>query len=378
MAQRRAKFILFIAIRLILVASLALALFEGRKLLLFATSILLAITFLPTFVENVFKKRAGILLDAVIFIVIFGAMSYFEIRGVYSNFIILAGLMNLAKAIAVGLLGFSLVFSFFKYLKLEGNILAVSFFSFCFAFTIGTLLEMGEILADDFLGFRIHSSGAFGTAGDLGIYLAVAFVISSAGYISLKKGKRILVSTFFEDFIEKNHRFFGIKGALEEDCVADVSELIKKGEGNNLEFKSTLRKNLHTKSFDKQIEHAILKTINAYLNSDGGTLLIGVSDKGEILGIEPDEFEREEHANRHLNNIISTNLGAEFMPFVKAELIKIEDKTIIKVNCRKSDREAFLKHGNEEQFYIRRGSLSMPLSGSALLKYVESEFRKKD
>ena len=125
MAQRRAKFILFIAIRLILVASLALALFEGRKLLLFATSILLAITFLPTFVENVFKKRAGILLDAVIFIVIFGAMSYFEIRGVYSNFIILAGLMNLAKAIAVGLLGFSLVFSFFKYLKLEGNILAV-------------------------------------------------------------------------------------------------------------------------------------------------------------------------------------------------------------------------------------------------------------
>ena len=33
------------------------------------------------------------------------------------------------------------------------------------------------------------------------------------------------------------------------------------------------------------METACLKTICGFLNSNGGTLLIGVSDKGEIIGL---------------------------------------------------------------------------------------------
>jgi hypothetical protein len=36
------------------------------------------------------------------------------------------------------------------------------------------------------------------------------------------------------------------------------------------------------------------------------------------------------------------------------------------------------QNGNEEEFYVRRGQHSMPLSGSSLLKYIENKFRKKD
>ena len=64
--------------------------------------------------------------------------------------------------------------------------------------------------------------------------------------------------------------------------------LIAQGESNTLEFKSTLRYCLRQKSPQKYVEHAVMKTIAAYLNSEGGVLLIGVDDNGIILGLEND------------------------------------------------------------------------------------------
>ena len=59
-----------------------------------------------------------------------------------------------------------------------------------------------------------------------------------------------------------------------------TGELIDVGESGEVEFKSTLRWHLHAERMDKEIEHASLKTIAAFLNTAGGTLLIGVNDDG--------------------------------------------------------------------------------------------------
>jgi len=66
--------------------------------------------------------------------------------------------------------------------------------------------------------------------------------------------------------------------------------LIEQGENDNVEFKSTLRYNLFTKKNDKEIEHAVLKSITAFMNSSGGTLIIGVDDKKNSLGLNNDNF----------------------------------------------------------------------------------------
>jgi predicted HTH transcriptional regulator len=42
------------------------------------------------------------------------------------------------------------------------------------------------------------------------------------------------------------------------------------------------------KQIQKALRKSITKTIAAFLNTLGGTLLIGVSDSGNVLGIEPD------------------------------------------------------------------------------------------
>src|ERR1700736_4234749 len=81
----------------------------------------------------------------------------------------------------------------------------------------------------------------------------------------------------------------------------NAAELIKRGESKTLEFKSTLRWNLkEDRRDDKAITHAVLKTIAAFLNTDGGDLLVGVADDGSIIGIERDQLDNDDKFMRHL------------------------------------------------------------------------------
>lgn len=377
-ANRKVRFVLINLVRILLVAAFVMAYIENRRLLLVATAAFFIATLLPDLMGMIFKKYSNALFEVILLLFIFSMLSYWEIRGVYSNFIVLAEMMNVAEAIAIGFIGLTLIYSLFKNTKLEESVFVLSIFSFCFAFSIGVIIELGKILSDEMFGFNFHQASVFGMAGDLGVYLVACLFVSAIGYYSLKRKKNIFISRALESFIGNNLKVLGFNQEAEENHPDRIKELIKKGEANNLEFKSTLRKNLNTKTFDRQIEHSVLKTVNAYLNSDGGTLLIGVSDKGEIMGMENDEFKSKEHINRHINNLITNHIGAEFMPMIKADVVDVDGKMLVKVECKKSDRESFLAHGDEEEFYIRRGSLSMPLSGSALLKYIETKFRKED
>src|SRR5262249_5865593 len=79
-----------------------------------------------------------------------------------------------------------------------------------------------------------------------------------------------------------------------------LAEVLRGGESATVEFKSSLRVNLHTRNRDAKIEHAVLKTIAAFLNSDGGILVVGVDDKGIPLGLDADGFQSEDKMLQHL------------------------------------------------------------------------------
>jgi len=66
---------------------------------------------------------------------------------------------------------------------------------------------------------------------------------------------------------------------------ASVAELVARGESDRVEFKSTARINLHTGAKDERMEQVVAKTVGAFLNAEGGTLLIGVDDAGQALGL---------------------------------------------------------------------------------------------
>ncbi len=158
-----------------------------------------------------------------------------------------------------------------------------------------------------------------------------------------------------------------------EDPVLRVHRLINEGEGNKVEFKSTVRVNLKNGKTGKEIEFAWLKAVIAFLNSDGGILLIGVADNGKILGLETDNFENDDRCLLHIKNLFNQHVGAEFSDFVDFTLVEIDDKKIITADCHPAGKPVFLKVGKNEEFYIRSGPSNSKLSPSQMIRYIQQK-----
>lgn len=157
---------------------------------------------------------------------------------------------------------------------------------------------------------------------------------------------------------------------LTEDEEQKLRGLIQQGESLTQEFKSTLRWNLKTGKPGKEIELAWLKTVVAYLNTKGGKIFIGVRDDGEIFGLEADHFKNDDKLLLHVNNLIKQHIGLEFSRYITVELHTLDERNILVITCETSPEPVFLKHNNEELFYIRTGPASIKLSLSEVLKYV--------
>jgi DNA-binding response OmpR family regulator len=152
------------------------------------------------------------------------------------------------------------------------------------------------------------------------------------------------------------------------------SELIKEGETERVEFKSTLRWNIFSNKIDKSIEHSALKTITAFLNSEGGILIIGVDDCQNIIGLQYDKFKNSDKMNLHLINLIKSHIGIDYCNFIQTNFEKIEGKEILRIDIGKAKTPAFLKHGKDESFYIRTGPASTNLPVSKVHDYIKNRF----
>ena len=154
-----------------------------------------------------------------------------------------------------------------------------------------------------------------------------------------------------------------------EELLAEIES----GESMKREFKSSLRYHIHKKQHDEVITHACLKTIAAFLNSDGGVLLIGVEDSGEICGIEHDGFPNDDKFLLHLYNYIQEWLGNQHASKIKTDMMTLKGKRICRVECQPCSGEwAYLKRKGEEEFLVRVGPSSKPLLPSEILPYTAS------
>lgn len=149
-----------------------------------------------------------------------------------------------------------------------------------------------------------------------------------------------------------------------------LRSLIDAGENHRFEMKSTLRWNLKADKPGKEIETSWLKTVIAFLNTDGGILLVGVEDDGNILGLEPDRFLNADKYLLHVNNLIRKRIGLEVIQRIKFGLEPLEGKEILCIQCLPSPEAVFLKTGEDEEFYVRMGPGSRKLTSRETLKYM--------
>ncbi len=162
-----------------------------------------------------------------------------------------------------------------------------------------------------------------------------------------------------------------IKGGFQVLSERDIHNLVSMGETDTVEFKSTLRVNLHTGQTDKKMENACLKTVAAFLNTNGGILLVGVDDDGNVLDLEVDNFVNEDKQLLHFNNLVKSYLGVEYSQFIRANMEDFNDKRIILIQVLPSPRPVFFTSDNDEIFYIRAGNATQQLKPSEVLAYLE-------
>lgn len=361
-------------VRVVLILAVITAYLNHRRLVLLISTLAFVVTFLPYLVHKKFAIKIPEDLEIIIILFIYGTLFFGVNQGFYERYWWWDVILNLGASIGLGFIGLTILYVLYKDEQLDASPIIISLFTFCFAFALGTLLEFFEFFLDGVLGFNLQLS-LFDTMKDLIVDAVGAIMVAVAGYIYLQKGKDNMISKFIINFVEKNPLLFRSKKP--ETNEDKIKKIIEKGETETQEFKSTSRTNIFTKEFDRKIEHSNLKTISAFLNSNGGLLLIGISDKGDIPGIERDNFQDNDKAILHLTNLIKNYLGKEFFRFIEISIIKIGDKSIIKIECQKSDKPCFLKFNQAEEFYIRNGPSSVKLDGGSLIDYVNRRFVKE-
>ncbi len=155
---------------------------------------------------------------------------------------------------------------------------------------------------------------------------------------------------------------------------AEIARLIASGESEGLEFKSSARWNLKANMADKKMEEVIAKTVAAFLNADGGALLIGVSDEGEVLGLENDFATLGKKPNRDGFELFLTDLlfgGKLWLSgLIEIGFLEVAGKTICKVSVKPSPQPVWTEVNGAERLFVRTGNSTRELSASEAYAYA--------
>lgn len=151
---------------------------------------------------------------------------------------------------------------------------------------------------------------------------------------------------------------------------------IREGESKHTEFKETLSLDVKKQIKEKYIETEALKTVVAFLNTEGGVLLIGISDDEKITGLnyEIEKFyKNEDKFMLQWRNLLKEHIGEEYYPFIDSKIVSVEGKLILRVECQASLSPCYL---DKIVFYVRTNPATDKLEGQKLVDYVNNHFQK--
>ena len=197
----------------------------------------------------------------------------------------------------------------------------------------------------------------------------------------------------YEDFLTERRKLLAVSinsylSGLAAEHVEDygeatIEELIAEGESEELEFKSSLRWDYRQGCVNKILEGVILKTVAAFANSDGGTLLIGIDDDGNALGLDNDYASLNGDKDRfelHLRSILNQHIDRAFVAkSIKTRFPEVDGVEICQVDVAASSEPIAIevkdKNGvSAEKLFVRSGHSSHELSISEFNVYRKGRF----
>lgn len=217
-------------------------------------------------------------------------------------------------------------------------------------------LQLGRIFSESFVhSFSLHM---------MPMSLAFAVVGLAAGVVS---------GLYYKSIKRKNRQLYGKRQLLQQS----LPNLIACGESEYVEFKSSLRYDYRQVKTDKNLEHVVLKEIAGFLNANGGVLIIGVDDTGQILGLENDYWtlkkKNKDGFQQRIIMLVSNAFGKDICSRIHLTFQCIQNNEICTIYIENSHRPVYLNEGNRTVFYLRTGNITNPLTTSETVKYLKTK-----
>ncbi len=152
-----------------------------------------------------------------------------------------------------------------------------------------------------------------------------------------------------------------------------VEALLLAGETDHVEFKEAARHNKHTDERDARLETAVTKTVAGFLNARGGTLLIGVTDNGEVLGLEQD-LQHMKHPDLDRYQLwLSDLLDTTALSSITIDFPEINSHQIARLKASRHPEPVYARpSGGQPQvnFYLRTGNSTRQLLLDEAVTYI--------
>ncbi|MYA30150.1 MAG: DUF262 domain-containing protein [Gammaproteobacteria bacterium] len=195
----------------------------------------------------------------------------------------------------------------------------------------------------------------------------------------------------YGEFCEKRRRLIGqvVRKGFEKlwdsqvESTRDhslIQDLIADGESNVLEFKESARWSYGTDKKGKS-EQIIVKSVAGFMNSEGGTLLIGVADDGTIKGLKQD-YETLSRGHRDgyelfLTQLIGDKITGPSPSLCRISFQEVDGRDVCRVDVAASSKPVFARPMNSREFtdfWVRQGNKTEQFYGRELLDYKEDHW----
>jgi len=162
---------------------------------------------------------------------------------------------------------------------------------------------------------------------------------------------------------------------LRDEMIRDLPLVIASGESERVEFKASVRWDYSAQRVNRALETAVMKTIAGFLNAEGGSLILGVGDRGEIRGLQRD-FGTLNRADRDgyeqfLIGLVKKRLGGDLCPLIHLVFTRHAAQEVCRVVIEPAHRPVYLDEGGSARLYLRMGNSTRGLDIREAVDYVE-------
>ena len=162
----------------------------------------------------------------------------------------------------------------------------------------------------------------------------------------------------------------------------DIGGLLHGRESKKLEYKSSMRWDMKLNRPNPALGETIAKELCAFMNTDGGDLLIGVDDDGNVVGLEKDystfHGKRSDGFSQHLTNLVNKHLGKNANEYLELDFVTVGNDEVCRCRIRpargKKSSPIFFAKDDEKKFYIRANNTCQPLDMEEAYRYISEKW----